>query len=461
MMSILLLAVALLQDTPSNPIEKAQELIDQGRGLQALQTLDEASRANPNDAGIHYALGSLYASAGRMAEAIRHIEQSFTLAPDEPSYAFAYGELLYRSGQTEEALAPLRAAEELPEALIVLAAVYEKLGPEEEVFTTLSRYLELKPEDNNTRLLLGQQLEAAKRYDEALAVYRGAPENPMLAYHAADILARDREGYAEAESLVRAVVTSSPDMPDMIEARLLLARILERQERYDAALAELEEAKTLHPDAPQVYFNLTRAYQRAGRPEDAKAAAALFQELDAKEQAASDRDARVAVTYKQAAEALQQGKMSEAESVFRSVLEIDPDHAQTQSMLAKIAFSKGDAVSARRLISDAIGDNGEVGEYHYLLAMFAIKSGAPAEAIPALQRSIELDPAFPDAWSMLGSLLLDSGEAQESVECFLKAAALEPSNATVYLNLASAYAALDKDVEEAAAMDRYRELSQP
>lgn len=449
---ILVLLVALLQ----SPVDEARALVAKGRSLEALQMLEAASRAAPNDAEIHYALGALYSSGGRTAEALRHIEIATKLAPEDPSYAFALGELLYHSGQPERALAPLQKASEIPEALILLAAVYEKLGPKEEMLTTLSRYLELEPEDKTTRLMLGQQLEASKRYDEALAVYRGADDDPMLLYHAAALLARSRDGYEESESLARAALTSSPDM---LEAGLLLAQVLERQERYEEALTQLEQLKLHHPDVPQVYFNLTRAYQRAGRADDAKAAAATFQKLDAQEQAASDRDARVAVTYKRAAELLQQGKMSEAESVFRSVLEIDPDHAQTQSMLAKIAFSKGDIASARRLIADAIDDDGETGEYHYLQAFFALRSGALADAVAAVQRSLELDPAFPDAWSMLGSLLLDTGRAQDAVECFLKAAALEPSNGTIYLNLASAYAALDNDVEEKAAMDRYRELS--
>lgn len=447
-----LLTLALQQ----SPVEEARTLIESGRSLEALQLLDDAARAHPDDPEIQHILGALYIAGGRTAEAIRHLGKAVELAPDEPSYALAYGELLYRNGQFEEALASLQIASTLPEALILLAAVYEKLGPKEEVFSTMARYLELKPEDRGARLLLGQQLEAAKRYDEALSVYRGGSDDPILAYRAAEVLARDREGYAEAESLVAMALETTPDM---LEAGLLLARLLERQERYPEALEELERLEALHPGAPQVYFNLTRAYQLAGRPEDAKAAAALFKDLDAQEQEASDREARVAVTYKQAALLLQQGKMFEAASAFRSVLEIDPDHAQTQSMLAKIAFSKGDVVIARRLIVQAIEDNGEVAEYHYLRALFALQAGTPAEAVAPLQRSLELDPGFPDAWSMLGSILLDSGRAEEAVACFLKAAALEPSSATVHLNLASAYAALGDTAAEETAMERYRELT--
>ena len=453
----LLLATVLAQDPiPEDPIEEARALVESGRSLQALQTLELASRTQPDDAAIHHALGSLYVAAGRRQEALASLETAVSLDPEEPNYAFAYGELLYRSGRPEEALRPLEQASELPEALILIAAVYEKLGPKEEMFSTLARYLELRPEDTGTRLVLGQQLEAAKRYHEALAVYRGETEDPVLLYHAANVLARDRETYSESETLVRKALEASPEN---LEAGLLLARVLERQQRYQKALDELERLREIHPHAYQVHYNLARAYQRDGRAEDAQTAAALFQELSAKEQEASDREARVAVTYKKAADLLQRGKMLEAETVFRSVLEIDPEHAQTRSMLAKIAFSKGDLASARRYIADAIERDDDVAEFHYLQALFSLRAGAPADAVVSLQRSLELDPALPDAWSTLGSLLLDSGRAEEALECYLKAAALEPSEATVHLNLASAYAALGNDAEEDAEMERYRELT--
>jgi predicted Zn-dependent protease len=45
------------------------------------------------------------------------------------------------------------------------------------------------------------------------------------------------------------------------------------------------------------------------------------------------------------------------------------------------------------------------------------------------------------------------------MDCYLKAAALEPSNPSIQLNLASAYQALGKLQEEEKAMSRYRELT--
>ena len=208
-----------------------------------------------------------------------------------------------------------------------------------------------------------------------------------------------------------------------------------------------------------MHFNLTTLYQRAGETDKAREAAARFEQLSAQEKQSSDREARVAVTYKRGVELLQSGQMGEAQAVFEDTLEIDPSHALTQSMLAKIAFSKGDVPTALQWIERAVENDDSVAEFHYLEALFELRRENPQASLEAANRALELDPALADAWSMVGTLLLDAGRAREAVTCFEKASALEPSNESVQLNLASAYAAVGDGAGEARAMDRYKELT--
>jgi protein O-GlcNAc transferase len=460
-MTSLVLIFALVQD-PDAIVREARSLVEQGHALEAIEELGAAATRMPESAVIQNELGIVYGVAGRVDEALKAFERAVSLDPDEPSYALSYGELLYRRGRIEEALTELQKASEIPDALILLSAAYEKLGRTDDLFLTLRRYVELKPEDMGARVLLGEKLEGEKRYEDALEVYRqglgdDAPDDPILLYRIGELQSRNRETYADAEKSARRALEVAPDM---LEARLLLARVLARTNRHEEAVRELEAARAKHPDSAEVHYNLAQSYQRLGRTEEAKAAAARFQELSALERESSEREARVAVTYKKAVELLQQGNMIEAEKVFRSVLEIDPDHAQTRSMLAKIAFSKGDTPSALRWIDEAITADPKVGEFHYLKALFHYRSGDTASAEEAVGRSLELDAGFPDAWSLLGSILLDTGRAKGAVGSFLNAAALEPENPAIQLNLASAYAALGQKAEEDAAMERYHRLSE-
>ena len=425
--------------------------------LEALAAAQEASSAHPERADLQYELGARYASLGRVNEALETLRLATELAPQEAEYSLAYGEALYRAGRATEALPYLEKAFSLPEALLLLASVHEKLGDPEKTIAELSRYVDAKPEDRGARLLLGSKLEQAKRIDEALALYRSAADGESLA-RAAELLSRRPETHLEAESAARRALEADPTH---LEARIVLARVLSRTGREGEALEELERAGAGNPDAPQLFYQLAQAYQRAGRAIEAQESARKFQELEAKEKSEREREARVAVTYKRAADTLQKGDMLEAERVFRSVLEIDPENTQSRSMLAKIAFSRNDPASATRWIDEAIERDAGIAEYHYLRGLFEARAGRAVEAEPSIRRSLELDPAFPEAWSLLGSLLLDSRRAEEALGCFLRASLLEPSSAAVQLNLASAYSALGKTEEEEAAMERYRLLSRP
>jgi tetratricopeptide (TPR) repeat protein len=456
----LTLSVASGQADVDASLRKARSLVSEGRGLDAIEVLVQAVGAFPESAQLHHELGVLYGAAKLENQALSELERAAELS-DDPSFALDYGELLYRSGRAKEALPQLEKAQSLPAALLLLAGAHEKLGDEESAIAALTRYLESRPDDVGARLLLGEKLEQAKRFDEAIRVYRdglGAEKtDAALLGRIAELLSRNRETYAEAEDAAKQAIAADPQL---LAPQMVLARLLSRTGRESEALEQLELARKEHPEASEVYYSLAQEYQRAGRNDEARTAAETFQALSAKEKDAREREARVAVTYKRAVELLQSGKMLEAERVFQSVLEIDHDHAQTKSMLAKIAFSRNDVAAAERWIDEAIETSPDVAEYHYLRALFYVKSGKLEDAEVSLRRSLELDASSSDSWSLLGTLLLDAHKAEEAVRCFNRAAALEPTSATVQLNLASAYAALGNHAEEENAMERYRRLSE-
>jgi protein O-GlcNAc transferase len=425
--------------------------------LEALAAAREAALAEPEKADLQHSLGVRYAALGRVDQALQAFARALELAPMDSLYALDYGEALYRAGRASEALPVLEKASALPEAHLLLASVHEKLSDPKRTIDELSLYVQAMPQDQEARLLLGGKLEEAKRSEEALAHYRSGTDAKSLA-RAAELLSRSPSTQLEAESAARQALEADPSL---LDASILLARVLSRTEREAEALAELERARASHPDSPQVFYQLAQNYQRAGRASDAQEAARTFQRLEAAEKDAREREARVAVTYKRAADTLSKGDMREAERVFLSVLEIDPENAQSRSMLAKIAFSRNDATAAKRWIEEAIAKDPGVAEFHYLLGFFETRAGRAAAAEAFVRRSLELDAAFPEAWSLLGSILLDSRRAEEALGCFLRAALLNPENPAIQLNLASAYSALGRPVEEKEAMERYRRLSGP
>jgi tetratricopeptide (TPR) repeat protein len=68
--------------------------------------------------------------------------------------------------------------------------------------------------------------------------------------------------------------------PGLFAARNALGRVLVELGELERGIAELQEAARLAPDSPEMFFALARAYQKAGRKDEAEKAGATFRRLD-------------------------------------------------------------------------------------------------------------------------------------------------------------------------------------
>jgi Flp pilus assembly protein TadD len=68
-------------------------------------------------------------------------------------------------------------------------------------------------------------------------------------------------------------------MPNYELAYFELGRALLQQEDTTGAIETLEKAKKLAPDHDAVHFQLSQAYRRAGRVQEARQALAAYQKL--------------------------------------------------------------------------------------------------------------------------------------------------------------------------------------
>ncbi len=163
-------------------------------------------------------------------------------------------------------------------------------------------------------------------------------------------------------------------------------------------------------------------------------------------------------------------------------------HPTTAQELAAEYANAGLWRDGRQILEQAIRSPGGVQDspiIHYYLAEFAEKLGAQdraaeyrrtaagkspdyvfpfqAELIPVLRRAIEANPADARAPYYLGNLLFDWQPA-EAVALWEKSAALDPTFAIVWRNLAQAYAhdqAPDANARAIAALEKAVALPQP
>lgn len=92
----------------------------------------------------------------------------------------------------------------------------------------------------------------------------------------------------------------------------------------------------------------------------------------------------------------------------------------------------------------------------YNLGTHLTDSRRPAEAIPALQRAIKIDPQHADAWHNLGRALMLSGRTAEAVTPLRTAVLLKPEMDNAVINLAAALINTGNFTEAVPHLERVR-----
>lgn len=151
----------------------AQDEEAHGNDDAAVTNYREALRANPNAAGIHYALGSVLGRTGKFDEAAAEFNKELQSAPNDYFSLWKLGEVTLRSS---------------PQAAL----------------PSLERAVSLAPDLAQARLAYGRALarlgETAKAVEQFQRVVKLAPDEDSVHYHlwrAYRLMGRDHEAQAE------------------------------------------------------------------------------------------------------------------------------------------------------------------------------------------------------------------------------------------------------------------------
>jgi tetratricopeptide (TPR) repeat protein len=152
----------------------------------------------------------------------------------------------------------------------------------------------------------------------------------------------------------------------------------------------------------------------------------------------------------------QDGRLEEAERIYREVLRADPNQADAIHLLGMIAYQLGRYELAATLINRAIALNGEAEAFHYNLAKVYDSLRRTPEAIASCRRALELKPDFALAHNNLGLALKEQGNLEEAIACYRRALELEPNLAEAHNNLGDALGAQGKLEGAVACFSRAR-----
>ncbi len=154
------------------------------------------------------------------------------------------------------------------------------------------------------------------------------------------------------------------------------------------------------------------------------------------------------------------GELAEAEAIYRSVLQQDPNDPDALHLLGALTAQTGHGDAALSLIDHAIAIDPACPEFHNNKGLILFNLGRFEQAVAAHREAVRLRPEFPEALNNLGNALLHKGELAEAADTYRKTIALRPNYANAYSNLGVALHK-QKKLEDAIAAYRLAVLYQP
>jgi eukaryotic-like serine/threonine-protein kinase len=375
---------------------------------------DYAARAvevAPNDHPLLYHAACMLSYGGRQDEALVAVERALLINPEHSQLLNVKGNILTRKGDFAGA-----------------AAVLEKAHARDPRQATVL--------DN-----LGYALFQLKRFKEAASTYGRAAEldpEDWDAFEGRALSLMELGRFDEAEKDMGRVVAGRPTA-DSYSNR---GAVRSRAGRYDDAMADFREALRLDPDNQEYPYNVGILRSREGKDAEAVESLRRAEQLGRK---------RVD-TYVALAQALNRLKRyPEGESAATRALDLDPgstaalaDRGQARAEQGKIDLALADYLKAVSLKPDHAGAHRDLGITY-------MKTRRPAEALPHLQRAVELGRK--DISPLLAEALNQLGRPEEAEKAFSEAVAALPRDPMALFGRSRVRHALGRRAEAIADLD--------
>jgi Flp pilus assembly protein TadD len=369
-----------------NRYKRARGLRDKADLDQAARELDAASRLDPSQPRIHFALGQLRAERESRAEAVASLQKAVELAPGDPQFLYNLGLALRLSGDLDGAEARLREAiaRDPKHALArrSLGLLLRQKGDLDGAAAELRLSVAELPEDAQGHHLLGSVLlkrdDALGAIDELRAAVRLDPlltEARVLLAQALLKTGRRDEAAAEQAEVQRINAEKGGLGRAMVLIEGAVAQIKKGQRA--AALDQLREAARLSPDFPEAYYQLGLALAAAPAAAASPGAA-------------------------------------EAEAAFIQVLKLDPGDAPARFQLGRLLLARGDAEGATYQFARALEAAPSLVDARRIRAGLALRAGDWSLAVAELRALLAWAPEDGSAHRDLAAALDGLGETAEA-----------------------------------------------
>jgi predicted Zn-dependent protease len=295
--------------------------------------------------------------------------------------------------------------------------------------------------DRALALLASSPALAERQAREILAAVPGEPRARLVLG-----MAQRRRG--DAAGARETLTALAAEQPGSAQTQFELGETLASLGQTGAAIAALERATSLKPDRPGAWRALGDALTLTGQSEPADRAYA--------------RMIRASVTdpnLMQAAGALCEDRIAEAERLLRAHLRAHPTDVAAMRMLAEAGMRLGRYGDVEALLDRCLelAPSFEAARFNQAVVLFRQQKGAAA--IGHLETLLAVDPASPRYRNLLASCLGLVGEYPRAIGLYRELLREFPENALGWLNLGHALRTQGERSEAEAAYKRAIALS--
>ncbi len=159
-------------------------------------------------------------------------------------------------------------------------------------------------------------------------------------------------------------------------------------------------------------------------------------------------------TFADAVQLHQAGRLTEAETIYRRVLEAEPDHFSSLHLLGAIDLQRRDYAEAIRKIDAALKLNPTIAEAFNNRGTALRELKRFGEALTSHDKAIELKPDYAEAFNNRGNALLEMKRPGEALASYERAILLKPDYAEAFNNRGNTLLELARLDEALASFDQ-------
>ncbi len=153
------------------------------------------------------------------------------------------------------------------------------------------------------------------------------------------------------------------------------------------------------------------------------------------------------------------GQLARAESIYREILEHNPDNADALHYCGIVALQKGEFTEAVELIRAAIEIQPGTASTHSNLGNALMAVGQIDAARQSYQRALEIEPDQPHVLANLGNAFSQLHEPDQAIQAYQAALHANPQLIDVHVNLAQVELAKGLKERARSSINRARQLA--